>query len=108
MQFHNPKIHLVRNPQVVLYTTYDPHLVRMKFGLLDYETSLLLLPLLRIPHYSNFCRIYNNRTKVRTTLSEVPLGEDSLNYYIWNFLLIPVLWINGNQDPDNQGPPVEA
>ena len=24
VRFHNPKIHLVRNPQVVLFTTYDP------------------------------------------------------------------------------------
>ena len=29
VRFHNPKIHLVRNPQVVLFTTYDPHLVRI-------------------------------------------------------------------------------
>ena len=30
---------------------------------MNYETALLLLSLLRIPYYSNFCRIYNNRTK---------------------------------------------
>ena len=29
VRFHNPKIHLVQNPQVVLFTTYDPHLVRI-------------------------------------------------------------------------------
>ena len=29
VQFHNPKIHLVWNPQVVLFTIYDPHLVRI-------------------------------------------------------------------------------
>ena len=32
VRFHNPKIHLVRNPQVVLFTIYDPHLVRKFFA----------------------------------------------------------------------------
>ena len=42
---------------------------------LDYKTALLVLPLLRIPHYLNFDRIYKkNRTKVRITLSEVALS----------------------------------
>ena len=45
VRFHNPKIHLVRNPQVVLFTTYDPHLVRIDFNyefsgfLFDIETT---------------------------------------------------------------------
>ena len=48
---------------------------------LDHETALLLLPLLRIPHYSNFLEFIINRTKVRTTLSEVALSE----YFLYLF-----------------------
>ena len=29
VRFHNPKIHLVRNPQDSAVSTYDPHLVRI-------------------------------------------------------------------------------
>ena len=29
VRFHNPKIHIVRNPQDSAVSTYDPHLVRI-------------------------------------------------------------------------------
>ena len=31
VRFHNPKIHIVRNPQDSAVSTYDPHLVRKFF-----------------------------------------------------------------------------